>query len=497
MTIHHANHAAMDLCQPAQLLMDPVAFSEALAIARLHPGRPLEIKPRDPSGFGDAGAMMDTQRREPFMRAGKVGIIPVDGAITYTASFWSWLFGGTTNQQIVRALNAAAQDADLDTVVLDLHSPGGEVAGSSDLIEAVARCAKSKNTVAFVHDQACSLAYWMACGCARVVTTPSGVAGSIGAISVAYDQSKMFAKEGIEAVVSTDARNKAYGVPGVAITDEMRARAQDLIERMGAQFRAHVSRQRGLDDQAILAMQGAVRYGADLISAGLADEVATSDAFYAELMGRTRQSTGRGAGAVSTTPGKPGKDKEHAMSVKDTYAKMSDTERAELKALISAEASDETGDDLEEVDESAETEDTEESAESEDDTPAARTAATSPAKAVAQARAAIKTEAPELPEAEVSRLALASIEHGWSEAKLLREVDKAERQAMDLSGAAASSGQAIGATRPGTGSTSFGSYDQAIKAYEAKGQTYAQAVAAVNREHPDLRQKKFGRRPTA
>lgn len=64
---------------------------------------------------------------------------------------------------IRRHLSRAAADASVRGIILKIESPGGTVAGTMELAEAVARC--DKPTMAYCCDITASAAYWVASQC--------------------------------------------------------------------------------------------------------------------------------------------------------------------------------------------------------------------------------------------------------------------------------------------------------------------------------------------
>src|SRR3972149_2278518 len=62
-------------------------------------------------------------------RTASVAVIPVHGVITQGQGLFSFLFGGTSVDQIGADFKAAMLDRQTDAIVLDVNSPGGTIGG--------------------------------------------------------------------------------------------------------------------------------------------------------------------------------------------------------------------------------------------------------------------------------------------------------------------------------------------------------------------------------
>ena len=66
-----------------------------------------------------------------------VAIIPVSGVIGHKVSAVSKLLGAVDTVDVIAAIELAAEDDDIDTIILDIDSPGGTVGGVPELAETV------------------------------------------------------------------------------------------------------------------------------------------------------------------------------------------------------------------------------------------------------------------------------------------------------------------------------------------------------------------------
>lgn len=279
----------------------PDAYQRAL-VASASGDRP-NRRPRA-AQFGTAAV---EQVSDIYRRAGRVGIVDVAGVMEHQTSIWSRLYGGVPTPAIAAAIREAADDASVSAIMLDIDSPGGDVAGMDDLEQAMAYARSRKFTAAMVHDTCCSAAYWMASQANEIVATPTAIAGSIGVLlGPIVDASKAMESQGVVVHYVASGDLKAPGGLGQAVTDEQLQNLAAVVESLFARFVRAVSSGRRISEDAIRAMRGGVFAGAMLTSNGLVDRVVSYHDFTSGLLLRAERglkasspSAGRVPGSVS------------------------------------------------------------------------------------------------------------------------------------------------------------------------------------------------------
>ena len=207
-----------------------------------------------------------------------VARLSLDGPMTKKPTCMAWMLGGVSTVEARRALRQAVEDAGVRAIVLCIDSPGGEVAGTFDLADEVARAAAIKPVTAYLEDLCCSAAYAVASQASRVVANRSAVVGAIGTYMVIPDSSRAAQNAGVNVHVVRAGRLKGAGSPGSEVTGEHLAEFQRTVDGLNAQFIATVAQGRGMsvEDVAMLA-DGRVWVGADAIEVGLVDAVGSLD----------------------------------------------------------------------------------------------------------------------------------------------------------------------------------------------------------------------------
>jgi len=182
------------------------------------------------------------------------------------------VFGATDTEEVLAAVNEAAEREDVQAILLDIDSPGGSVNGTPELAAAVATASKLKTVYAFSAGQMCSAAYWVASQCDAVYATPSARVGSIGVILPVVDSSEAFAQAGLKMEVFAAGKFKSAGTPGTSLTEEQKDWLQSEVEEIAADFRSAVlARGRKIPDEAMEGQTFSGRRAMRLNMAGMVD----------------------------------------------------------------------------------------------------------------------------------------------------------------------------------------------------------------------------------
>lgn len=208
-----------------------------------------------------------------YTNEGGVAVIKFEGLVTKRPSFWAWLFGGSASTQTAQeALAAALADPGVKSVLFVIDSPGGTVAGTEELAEAVFRARGVKPVAAFAQDMCASAAYWIAAQAGKVYANATATVGSIGVYAVNVDLSRMYRNDGVEVDVIKSAPGKGAGIRGTQWTPDQRADLQREIDALGAEFVGAVGRAR---PAAVIAADGRCYTAREGLSLGLVDGITT------------------------------------------------------------------------------------------------------------------------------------------------------------------------------------------------------------------------------
>ncbi|TKX73538.1 signal peptide peptidase SppA [Halorubrum sp. GN11_10-6_MGM] len=183
--------------------------------------------------------------------------------------------GGATAGDVVEQIEAADEDEDVEALVVELNTPGGEVVPSDDIRRAAADFGGP--TVAYATDTCASGGYWIASGCDELWAREASLVGSIGVVGSRPNAKGLADKLGISYEQFTAGEYKDAGVPLKEIEEDEREYLQGIIDGYYEQFVETVSEGRDMDPEAIRETEARVYLGEDAAEMGLVDELGTED----------------------------------------------------------------------------------------------------------------------------------------------------------------------------------------------------------------------------
>ena len=151
--------------------------------------------------------------------------------------------------QTVEELKAFAEDPLVKAIVVRIDSPGGGVAPSQEIYNAVKRVRKEKNktVIASMGTVAASGGYYIAVATDRILANPGTLTGSIGVIMQLANFQDLLEKIGVKNVVVKSGKFKDIGSPFRPMQDEDRKLLQLVMDDVHRQFIDAVAEGRSLD----------------------------------------------------------------------------------------------------------------------------------------------------------------------------------------------------------------------------------------------------------
>lgn len=152
-------------------------------------------------------------------------------------------------QQTVGDLKNFGEDPSVKAIVLRIDSPGGGVAPSQEIYNAVkrVRTRHHKTVVASLGTIAASGGYYIAVAADRIVANPGTLTGSIGVIMQLANLEELMKKIGIKNVVIKSGRYKDVGSPFRPMSEDDRRLLQSVMDDAHRQFIEAVAEGRSLD----------------------------------------------------------------------------------------------------------------------------------------------------------------------------------------------------------------------------------------------------------
>lgn len=213
-----------------------------------------------------------------------IAIIPIQGTLVQKLGTLRPYSGMTGYDSIRACFLQALNDSEVKAICLDIDSPGGEVAGCFDLVDEIYSARGTKPVWAILSESAYSAAYALASAADKIVVPRTGGVGSVGVIVMHVDWSQKIKNDGLQVTIITYGDRKAESNPYEPLSETARKAIQSDIDEMGRLFVSTVSRNRGIAEKTVRDTEAACFLGADGVRLGLADQVASPDAAFRDLL---------------------------------------------------------------------------------------------------------------------------------------------------------------------------------------------------------------------
>lgn len=282
------------------------------------------------SYVGEAGPM---SREGVANTEGKVvAVLDVAGTMMKSASSMS---SNTGTIRVRQELRSAISNPKIGGALMRFDTPGGTVAGTSDLAGDIAFAATQKPVIGFAEDLVASAGLWCFTQCLSCyANAATAQIGSIGTVLGLYDQSGAAAQAGIKALVFATGPLKGAGFPGAEITDAQKAYFQSIVDEIQPSFTQAVAMGRKLTLTHVQALAtGAVFSATKAKEHGLIDGIQSFDQTLNQLFNMIP------AGGKSSAKTKRGSQMKDANSKANADAEESTPDQNQMRASITADLS--------------------------------------------------------------------------------------------------------------------------------------------------------------
>jgi protease-4 len=192
----------------------------------------------------------------------KVAIIDLHGTIS-------------NSEDIIRQLKKYSKDSSVPAIILDIDSPGGEVAPSQEIYEEMKKAKESgKKIVASMGSLGASGGYYVACAADTIIANPGTLTGSIGVIFQFPVAEELLKKIGLRFEVIKSGEFKDVGSYNRRMTEAERKLLQSVIDDTYDQFVEVLVENRNLSkEEALKIADGSIFTGRQAKKLGLVDEL--------------------------------------------------------------------------------------------------------------------------------------------------------------------------------------------------------------------------------
>ena len=212
-----------------------------------------------------------------------VAVIPIVGSMSHRSTGIEAMSGMTSYTTLQKQFEAAFNDPNVGSILMDIDSPGGSVAGAFDFRDYLMSKKGTKPVYALARDAMCSAAYLIGSTADKVYATQTARVGSIGVVAMHTDASGKMEKEGLKPTFISAGKFKTAGNPYEKLEGEKLKYLQDSVDESYDMFINAVADARGIDKKAIRDTEARVYGGKKAVEIGLADGIRTYESVLAEM----------------------------------------------------------------------------------------------------------------------------------------------------------------------------------------------------------------------
>ena len=233
----------------------------------------------------------------------RIGIVEAKGTIGEAAP------SGVDSDKVVKLLKKYERDDDIKAIVFRVDSPGGAVAPSQEIHDAIKRIRARKKVVVSMGALAASGGYYISAPADRIFAEPGTLTGSIGVIFMHFNVRGLLEWARVEETTLKTGRYKDTLSPFRPIHETDREEIQGLSDDVYGQFVQAVAQGRGLPEARVREIaEGRIYTGKRAKELKLVDELGGLDDAIAAAWGLAGQS---GEPKVQYPP------REHELSLRD------------------------------------------------------------------------------------------------------------------------------------------------------------------------------------
>ncbi|MBF0277629.1 MAG: signal peptide peptidase SppA [SAR324 cluster bacterium] len=211
------------------------------------------------------GLLNVTQKQNlTFLKEGVIGVIEIKGVIL-------------NPDPVVAQIQKMARTESILGVIVRLDSPGGGVAASQEIFDALNHLKSKKPIYSSMGAVAASGAYYIACATNRIFANPGTITGSIGVLLQWFNLEELTEKIGAKSMTIKSAQNKDLMSMFRELRDPERDILQQLVDDSHEQFVQAImqGREKLTEEKVRELADGRIMAGNRAKTFGLIDEVAS------------------------------------------------------------------------------------------------------------------------------------------------------------------------------------------------------------------------------
>lgn len=229
-----------------------------------------------------------------------IAVLPVHGALVQRAGqIGTDCMELTSYQRLGTTFRAMMADPDVRGILMEMDSPGGQVAGNFELAGEIMKARDKKPIWAHANVIAFSGGYSLMSAAERAYAPRDGMVGSIGVIMQHVNVAEKDRKAGIEYTTIKAGAMKDMFDPHKPLSKAGLDWAQASVDRARDDFAALVAAGRKMDIKAVMDTEAGIFHAPDGKALGLIDDIAT----FSETLAAFEQRLNAGPAFVFQTAG--------------------------------------------------------------------------------------------------------------------------------------------------------------------------------------------------
>ena len=257
-----------------------------------------------------------------------VGVLSIDGPLTYKSSGFEALCGGASYQSILAQAKTLFSNPEISTVVQMVSSGGGEAFAVMNTASELRKLAdqSGKRLITYVDGMSASAAYALGCASHEIIMHPDAEVGSIGVVVRLTNSNEAEKKAGVETTYITAGDSKVPFDANGEFREDFKADLQSKVDSLYLDFINHVATMRNISPETVMDTQAKMFMKEKALELGLADKVMTPTEFKEYLK---QEDLSPSAPSVTTKTNLP---------KAETIALTNETQDIEMSDAINAQA---------------------------------------------------------------------------------------------------------------------------------------------------------------
>ncbi len=191
----------------------------------------------------------------------KIGIVEMYGVINEDSG-----------RPVIKQIEKWTDNSSIKALVIHINSPGGGVAISQEIYDAIIRASEEKPVVAAMASVAASGGYYIACAADRIIANPGTLTGSIGVIFQFHTAEGLLEKIGVGTETVKSGELKDVGSYSRSMTKKEELMLRSVVMDTYEQFVQTVAEGRGMTQEDVYPMaDGSIFTGLQAFNLGLVD----------------------------------------------------------------------------------------------------------------------------------------------------------------------------------------------------------------------------------